>query len=283
MKKKSIWIIIIVVILVAVSGGTYYFVNHNQQQQAVVTKTKQAAKPKKKVIPKKKNISIVAVGDSLTQGVGDSKSVGGGYVTRLTKKVQDKYNVKTESHNYGVSGDTSQQIMARIRSDAKMHQDLPKADIITITVGGNDFMHLLQRKGIDLTEGNIADEQVQFDKRLTQLLTDIRNYNSKAPIYLIGIYNPFSIYLANVKNAKTAFINWNKGSAKVAAGFNETYFIDINNLYQNKSINKKVEKTGVNPYLYKKDHFHPNGTGYDMMTDKVFDKVSGTTKEWLYK
>lgn len=282
MKKKSIWIIVIVVLLIAISGGTYYFVNNNKQQ-IVETKTTKKTKPKKKVIPKKKSISIVAVGDSLTQGVGDSSSAGGGYVTRLTKKVQDKYKVKAESHNYGVSGDTSQQIMARIKSDDKMHQDLPKADIITVTVGGNDFMHLLQRKGLDLTEGNIADEQVKFDKRLTQLLTDLRNYNDKAPIYLIGIYNPFSIYLSNVKNAKIAFINWNKGSAKVASTFNDVHFVDINNLYQTKSINKKIKKTGVNPYLYKKDHFHPNGTGYDMMTDKVFDQVSGTTKEWLYK
>lgn len=282
MKKKSIWIIVIVVLLIAIGGGTYYFVNNNKQQ-IVETKTTKKTKPKKKVIPKKKSISIVAVGDSLTQGVGDSSSAGGGYVTRLTKKVQDKYKVKAESHNYGVSGDTSQQIMARIKSDDKMHQDLPKADIITVTVGGNDFMHLLQRKGLDLTEGNIADEQVKFDKRLTQLLTDLRNYNDKAPIYLIGIYNPFSIYLSNVKNAKIAFINWNKGSAKVASTFNDVHFVDINNLYQTKSINKKIKKTGVNPYLYKKDHFHPNGTGYDMMTDKVFDQVSGTTKEWLYK
>lgn len=282
MKKKSIWIIILVVLLVAISGGTYYFVKNNNQE-IKETKTIKKIKPKKKVIPKKKAISIVAVGDSLTQGVGDSKSVGGGYVTRLTQKVQRKYKVKTESHNYGVSGDTSQQIMARIESDKNMHQDLPKADIITVTVGGNDFMHLLQRKGLDLTEGNIADEQVKFDKRLNKLLTDIRSYNKTAPIYLVGIYNPFSIYLSNVKNAKVAFVNWNKGSAKVASNFNDIHFVDINNLYQTKSINAKVKKDGVNPYLYKKDHFHPNGTGYDMMTDKIFEQVSGTTKEWLYK
>ncbi|MBL3530139.1 GDSL-type esterase/lipase family protein [Companilactobacillus zhachilii] len=282
MKKKTIWIIVLIVLVIAASGGTYYFVNHNHSQ-VIETKTVKQTKPKKKVIPKKKNISIVAVGDSLTQGVGDSKDVGGGYVTRLTKKVQAKYKVKTQSHNYGVSGDTSQQIMARIKSDNKMHQDLPKADIITVTVGGNDFMHLLQRKGLDLTAGNIADEQVQFDKRLTKLLTDLRNYNETAPIYLIGIYNPFSIYLNNVKNAKTAFINWNKGSAKVAGTFNKVYFVDINNLYQPKGIMKKIKKTGSNPYLYTKDHFHPNGVGYDMMTDKVFEKVNGTTKEWLYK
>lgn len=282
MKKKSIWIIVIIILLVAVSGGTYYFV-HNNEQQVVETKTAKKTKPKIKVIPKKKSIDIVAVGDSLTQGVGDSKSVGGGYVTRLTKKVQDKYNVKAQSHNYGVSGDTSSQIMTRIKNDKKMHQDLPKADIITVTVGGNDFMHLLQRKGLDLTAGDIADEQVQFDKRLTQLLTDLRGYNKTAPIYLIGIYNPFSIYLSNVKNAKTAFINWNKASAKVASNFNDTHFVDINNLYQPKNIKKKIQKTGVNPYLYKKDHFHPNGTGYDMMTEKIFEQVNGTKKEWLYK
>ena len=282
MKKKSIWIIGIVIVLLAVSGGTYYFV-HNNQQQVTETKTVKPQKPKKKVIPKKSQISIVAVGDSLTEGIGDSKSVGGGYVTRLTKKVQNKYHVKTESHNYGVSGDTSTQIMKRIKNDKKMHQDLPKADIITVKVGGNDFMHLLQRKGLDLTAGQIADEQIQFDKRLTQLLTDIRGYNKTAPIYLIGIYNPFSIYLANVQNAKKAFINWNKGSAQIAEKFNDTHFIDINNLYQPKGITKKIKKTGSNPYLYEKDHFHPNGTGYDMMTDKVFEQVSGTTKEWLYK
>ena len=284
MKKKSIWIIVIIVVLIAIGGGAYYLVNNNHQEQAQVVNTKtKTSKPKKKVIPKKKNISIVAIGDSLTQGVGDSKSVGGGYVTRLKQKVQKKYDVPTQAYNYGVSGDTSTQIMARIHSNKKMHRDLPKADIITVTVGGNDFMHLLQRKGLDLTEGDIADEQVKFDKRLTTLLTDIRGYNKTAPIYLIGIYNPFSIYLSNVKNAKVAFVNWNKGSAKVASTFNDTHFVDINNLYQTKEVNNKVKKDGVNPYLYKKDHFHPNGTGYDMMTDKVFEQVSGTTKEWLYK
>lgn len=283
MKKKSIWIIVLFLALAVVGGGVYFFMGLNNQTQETVQTTKTKTKPKKKVIPKKNNISIVAIGDSLTEGIGDSKSVGGGYVTRLQRRVQKKYKVKTESHNYGVSGDTSSQIMARIHSDKKMHQDLPKADIITVTVGGNDFMHLLQRKGLDLTEGDIADEQVKFDKRLTTLLTDIRGYNKTAPIYLIGIYNPFSIYLANVKNAKIAFVNWNRGSAKVASKFNDTHFVDINNLYQSKSINKKIEKTGVNPYLYTKDHFHPNGTGYDMMTDKVFDQVSSTTKEWLFK
>ncbi|WP_125590463.1 GDSL-type esterase/lipase family protein [Companilactobacillus jidongensis] len=285
MKKKSIWITAIVIVLVVIGGGLgYYFTQSKTNNQTSNTnETEKVAKKKKKVIPKKTKINIVAVGDSLTEGIGDSKSVGGGYVTRLRKDVADKYKVKTNAYNYGVSGDTSNQIMTRIQNDDKMHKDLPNADIITVTVGGNDFMHLLQRKGIDLTANDISNEQTQFDERLKQLLSDIRSYNKDAPIYLIGIYNPFSIYLSNIKDAKTAFINWNKGSAEVAATVNDTYFIDINNLYMSNKAMKAVKKNGVNPYLFKEDHFHPNGKGYDMMTAKVFEEVSKTSKEWLIK
>ncbi|WP_125714085.1 DUF459 domain-containing protein [Companilactobacillus kedongensis] len=286
MKKRNIWILAIIIILLVGGGVGYYFLNNqNGEKTTQVTKKSKPKKAKKKikVDPNKSHINIVAVGDSLTQGVGDPKSVGGGYVTRLKRKIATKYKVKTSAYNYGVSGDTSTQIISRIKSDKKMHADLPKADVITVTVGGNDFMHLLQKKGIDLTESDIATEEQQFDVRLKNLLDDLRYYNNDAPIYLIGIYNPFSIYLANVKNAKTAFINWNKASAQVASEEKLTYFIDINNLYQTKEVDKKAKKTGTNPYLYKKDHFHPNGTGYDMMTEKVFDEVSKTTKDWLIK
>lgn len=284
MKKRSIWILVIIIVVLIGGGvGYYYFNNQNGSKTTQVVKKSKPKKVKKKVNPNKSQINIVAVGDSLTQGVGDSKKVGGGYVTRLKQDIAKKYKVKTNAYNYGVSGDTSTQIISRIKSDKKMHQDLPKADVITVTVGGNDFMHLLQKKGIDLTETDITNEEKQFDVRLKHLLDDLRYYNSDAPIYLIGIYNPFSIYLSNVKNAKTAFINWNKASAQVASEEKLTYFIDINNLYQTKKVDKEAKKTGTNPYLYNKDHFHPNGTGYDMMTTKVFEEVSKTTKDWLIK
>ncbi len=289
MKKKNIWIIsVVIVVLLLVAGGGYYFLKTNNDSSQTA-QTKQSANKqtkvsvKKKVIPTKKNISIVAIGDSLTQGVGDSKSVGGGYVTRLQKKVASTYNVKAASQNFGVSGNTSSQIIDRVSFDQNIHNALPSADIITVTVGGNDFMHLLKKKGMDLTEKDIANEQQAFDQRLGVLLADIRHYNSNAPIYLVGIYNPFSIYLSNVKDAKTAFINWGKGTAEVAGTVNNTYYVDINNLYQTDYANKKAEKTGINPYLSNDDHFHPNAKGYDMMTNKIFDEVQNTKKEWLDK
>lgn len=290
MKKRKLWIVSLIVLLLAVvAGAGYYFVSTKQEAKPQVQIEKNTANKtkktsvKKKTVPTKSNISIVAIGDSLTEGIGDKKSIGGGYVTRLQKKVSSTYHVKASSDNFGVSGNTSSQIIDRISFDQKIHDALPKADIITVTVGGNDFMHLVKRKGMDLTEKDIAKEQVAFDQRLGVLLADIRHYNSSAPIYLVGIYNPFSIYLSNVKDAKTAFINWGNATKKVASTVNDTYYIDINDLYQTKYANKKAQKTGTNPYLSNDDHFHPNAVGYDMMTNKIFDQVQNTKKEWLDK
>ncbi|WP_125767923.1 GDSL-type esterase/lipase family protein [Companilactobacillus furfuricola] len=288
MKKKKLWIFVIVVVILLVAGtGGYYVFNQqtNLSQQQVKKdnlKTNELSQ-KKKVVPKKSNIQIVAIGDSLTEGIGDSKSVGGGYVTRLTKRVASKYDVKATSDNFGVSGNTSSQIIDRISFDQKIHKALPKADIITVTVGGNDFMHLLKKKGMDLTQKDIQKEQVAFDRRLGVLLADIRHYNANAPIYLVGIYNPFSIYLSNVEDATQAFIDWGEGSKAVAKSVKNTYYVDINDLYETKYVQKKAKKTGTNPYLSNEDHFHPNGTGYDMMTDQIFAQVQNTKKEWLNK
>ncbi|WP_010623469.1 GDSL-type esterase/lipase family protein [Companilactobacillus versmoldensis] len=289
-KKKFLTMIFSLVFIIAVVVGGYFVLQSNShteepQQATINNKDKKVTKitNKKKVVPKKSNVKIVAIGDSLTEGIGDSKSVGGGYVTRLKHKVHSKYDVKTTANNFGVSGNTSSQIIDRISFDQKIHKELPKADIITVTVGGNDFMHLLKKKGMDITEKDIATEQTAFDQRLGVLLADIRHYNADAPIYLVGIYNPFSIYLSNVKDAKEAFVKWGQGSQEVARSVNNTYYVDINELYQNKYVNKKAEKTGTNPYLSKDDHFHPNATGYDMMTNKIFSKVQNTTKEWLDK
>ncbi|MFD1471325.1 DUF459 domain-containing protein [Companilactobacillus mishanensis] len=289
MKKKTLWILlstVIVLLLVGGGAGYYFYQNNEQSTQSEQTTHKKSIKniiKKKKVIPKKKSIKIVAIGDSLTEGIGDSKSIGGGYVTRLSNKVKEDDKVKVSSDNFGVSGNTSSQIIDRISFDQKIHKSLPKADIITVTVGGNDFMHLLKKKGMDLTEKNISDEQVKFDRRLGVLLADIRHYNGHAPIYLVGIYNPFSIYLANVTDAKTAFVKWGQASEEVADSVNNTYYVDINNLYETKYVDKKAKKTGTNPYLSDQDHFHPNAKGYDMMTEKIYDQVKNTKKEWLYK
>ncbi len=50
------------------------------------------------------------------------------------------------SVNYGVSGNTSQQILKRMTTDPQIEKDLEKADLLTLTVGGNDVLAVIRKE-----------------------------------------------------------------------------------------------------------------------------------------
>ena len=62
--KKRIWVFLIIIALLLIGGGGYYY----WQQAASQNRPKKVLKSK---------IKLVAIGDSLTQGVGDQKQQGG--------------------------------------------------------------------------------------------------------------------------------------------------------------------------------------------------------------
>jgi lysophospholipase L1-like esterase len=63
----------------------------------------------------KKSVHFVAVGDSLTEGVGD-QTKRGGYVPLVADALQQKYGLTSiEKNNYGVSGERSDQILKRVK------------------------------------------------------------------------------------------------------------------------------------------------------------------------
>ena len=89
-------------------------------------------------------IKLTAVGDSLTQGVGDPKGKGG-YVNLIRKKVNhQKSNVTMTTANFGISGETTNQINHRVVTSKRLKRNLRQADMITVTTGGNDLIQFLK-------------------------------------------------------------------------------------------------------------------------------------------
>ena len=147
---------------------------------------------------KNKKISIVALGDSLTQGVGDPKKAGG-YVSR-TKQALDKKGYKhVTTVNYGIAGQRSDQIDKRVQNNVKgLSSSLKKANIIVLTFGGNDLLQSLQSNA--LVDGKakfnsrMKQASITYQAKVNRLMNDIRKENKKAPIYVFGIYNPIYVY-----------------------------------------------------------------------------------------
>src|SRR5690625_1301500 len=91
----------------------------------------------------KEETRIVAVGDSLTQGVGDSTG-NGGYVGILNNTV-NQINHLVEFDNYGHRGDRTDQLLKRMDAP-NVSTSIADADIVLMTIGANDIMQVVKEK-----------------------------------------------------------------------------------------------------------------------------------------
>ena len=247
------------------------------------------------------HLHYVALGDSLTEGVGD-QSERGGFVPIVAEDLQSRYNLSSiEVDNYGVSGDRSTQILKRLQEDEHLRKSLADADVISLTVGGNDLMKVFQDNFFSLTVKKFVKPRTKYTKRIETLLTEIRELNPTAPIYMMGIYNPFYLNFPDIEDMQTIVDEWNDATEATVEGFEKAYFIPINDLlYQ--GLDQKVgvesnladdDKTAdatqgsdlglANNVLYEEDNFHPNNIGYQLMANALRDELIATQADWLEK
>lgn len=93
---------------------------------------------KPKMATKEVTYTYVALGDSLTEGVGDSTKQGG-FVPILAQSLSNENDGQYQPVNYGVAGNTSAQILDRLKKQTDLQKDLKQARVMTLTVGGNDL------------------------------------------------------------------------------------------------------------------------------------------------
>lgn len=222
-----------------------------------------------------KKFNYVAIGDSLTEGVGD-RTAQGGFVPLLAHNIDDTYDVQVKSQNFGVSGNTSTQIYKRVTTDNKIQKAIKNADLITITVGGNDVMKVIRTQLANLSETSFKAPAKAYQKQILDLFAYIRQINPDVQVYVVGIYNPFYLNFPDIKQMQDVIDNWNIATKAIVDKQKKMYFVPINDLlYQgldgNEGVTEKTETshTITNNALFEEDHFHPNNIGYQVMSDAV--------------
>ncbi|MBP2100312.1 SGNH/GDSL hydrolase family protein [Enterococcus rivorum] len=243
----------------------------------------------------KEVIHFVAIGDSLTEGIGDLTN-SGGFVPLVAKDLQEKYDLNgVETDNFGKNGDRSDQILKRIKKNEEIQKSLQSADIITLTVGGNDLMKVVKGDIFKLTKNSFEKPLKNYQKVVENIFKEIRKYNDQAPIYVLGIYNPFYLYFEDLIEMQDIVDVWNNGTKETVSEQDNAYFIPINDLLY-KGTNGDVaivsndetsEPSGnsnnKNDALYEEDRFHPNNLGYQIMASALRDEIIRTQNRWLPK
>lgn len=246
----------------------------------------------------KEVIHYTAIGDSLTEGIGDLTN-SGGFVPLVAKDLQEHYRLNgVQTDNFGKNGDRSDQILKRIKKNEEIQEGLASADLITLTVGGNDLMKVIKGDVFRLTKTSFEKPLKNYQKEVEKLFTEIRKYNPEAPIYVLGIYNPFYLYFPDITEMQEIVDSWNNGTEEIVKAEKNAYFIPINDLLYKGAgdevgiVSSEDIASGTassseldikNNALYEEDHFHPNNLGYQIMASTVRDKMVKTQDQWLKK
>ncbi|MFD2762432.1 SGNH/GDSL hydrolase family protein [Lentibacillus juripiscarius] len=210
----------------------------------------------------KEEMHVTAIGDSLTQGVGDDV-VEGGYVGILEGKInQNKQLVSFD--NYGKRGNRSDQLLKRL-DKPEIEQSIKRADIILITIGANDIMQVLKQNFTSLEMSDFEQPQETYKRQLQEIFQTMKDLNDDAAIYLIGFYNPFGRYFQDIEELNTIVKNWNQTGETVTSQFKQTNFIPIADLFNT---------TDGDDDLLADDHFHPNHRGYQLFARRVLDYIT---------
>lgn len=196
-----------------------------------------------------KPISYLALGDSLTEGIG-AESPSKNFVSQYFDHLQ--HSDQCHVRNWGVSGMTSEELLHLVKNPA-LQRLFPHLTHVTITTGGCDFIDLYQKGTLGLNDLYATSRRLV--DRVKEILSIVRKNNPESRIYLMGFYLPPPAYELGFHTA-SMLVQW----------MNRTY----------DKICRKFDSQFLNPYqtfLHRQDYFcdevHPNQQGYDELAKLI--------------
>lgn len=305
--KRILYYFLGVSFLSLLIGGGFFLSSNSKFRLNELRVSKSQRSHKRKI--HSQNIDLVGIGDSLTYGQQDPTKRGG-YVYLIKQKLQHNYDVKVSIHNYGKTGDRTDQMQQRIENDPTMQKQISEADVITMTFGGNDLMQVLQNNFQRLFTNSLSEvmpqKELHYQQKVESLIQEVRHLNPVAPIFVISVYNPFYVYFPTITDLQKYTNSWVSLTQKTVTKHSRVYFVNVNQrlsqgqyLGKNQTELRKQSKTNLenlsnqeveeelknhrekNDYLSSNDHFHPNLKGYRYITNRLYQVMIAHHTSWL--
>ncbi len=200
----------------------------------------------------------LVLGDSIAYGSGISNSREACY----GKIVADTNGYDYANHS--VPGHTTTNLINRL-SDETVIADLKKADIISISIGGNDFL-MGNLIGL-MFDSIVLGDHTEYDRiaegfytNLCKIVDLINSHNADAVILMQTLYNPQSGYLRapyqeGADRINAAIMKYN------AEHPDEIVIVDVGSALGDDMAN------------YADDEIHPSAAGNEIIAKLVLDKL----------
>jgi len=194
-------------------------------------------------------MNICIFGDSITEGYYDYEK--GGWVNRLKEKFTNN-NI----YNFGISGDTTDDLLDRFSSDIKDKN--PELIIFAIGINDSEFFPKENKNLIEFDK---------FKNNIKELIKKSREFTNG--IVFVG--------LVSVEEEKVSPIPWGSGDWHYLNKEIERYDDAIKQICEVESvkfidINEEMKVLDYKKIL--KDGIHPNSDGHRWMADKILEQLN---------
>lgn len=222
-------------------------------------------------------IRYVALGDSIAYGYGLEDKEEDSYVGQVRKYLEQKYDYVVAT-NFGENGMRSDELLdiltnPKNKNYRKYRATLSYADVVTISIGSNDLLHLIKldfnmEEMIREGAGKFRKACLDFSVNFPKIIKEIRSINPSVKIYANNIYNPakgLSSY-ADVYDVAERYINL------LNKAFTTTKEYDLVNI---KEAFDKQEKSMINVSLKGRDiDPHPSREGHELIGQMVIKMMT---------
>lgn len=190
--------------------------------------------------------NIVILGDSLARGAGDETGRGiAGALAALTD---------ARIENLGINGARTAVLMRHL-AKAQTRQAVRRAELIIVSIGGNDLFGNSIEKFRSLLAPRVVSHLVLA--RVERVIARIREENRTARIVVLGLYNPYRQAKFG-KKLDMEIARWDARLIATFAGDRALNVVRITDLIDT--------PLAISP----RDHYHPSAFGYRLIAERVW-------------
>jgi lysophospholipase L1-like esterase len=220
-----------------------------------------ATSAKKATTPKSVQVQYVALGDSLAAGQTPTGYIDSGYPDYISHNFKGPKYKLVDYDNFGFPGYTSVKLKNDILKSYKIRKEVKEATHITIDIGANDFLSILQTNPDPvLALGALKD----VETNLNTILSAIDKINPKAKVYVMGYYNPFPSYPAELQQEIMPLLDAVNNTIKEVAVDNKDTFIPT----------KELVAKDYETYLPNPQDIHLSKVGYQAVAKEFWSKIN---------
>lgn len=212
-------------------------------------------------------VDYVALGDSLAVGITSGLKLGLGYSSIIAQTLENASMLSSYSNEYSVVNSTSNHLLT-VLEEERLQELLKEADLVTISIGANDLIELVEFKPSGEVNANISDLPVTLKRiglNVKKSIKTIRQINPDVKIYVMGYFHPFPHLEDKSINAliKVALVALNSTLEDASQSMNAS-FVPIYNSFELRGTELVPDPMDI----------HPSEEGYQIIASEFFKQYN---------